>query len=64
MADLETMPPQKRRITIGASATLGAAAFYAGDKLGWLARHITGDPLTQATTALVNAPLAFQDLTP
>lgn len=60
---LGNLTQRQRTALVGASAA-GLVAAWLGNRLSWLAWHVTGDVLTQWTTALANAGLALQDPLP
>ena len=55
---------QRQRAAAMGAGIAGAIAAWLGNRLSWLAWHVTGNALTQWTTALANAGLAFQDPLP
>ena len=55
---------RRQRTAVRGAAMAGLMAGWLGNRLSWLAWHVTGDVLTQWTTALANAGLALQDPLP
>lgn len=55
---------QRQRTALTGASIAFAVAAWLGNRLSWLAWHVTGDAVTQWTTALANADLALRDPLP